>query len=217
MPITPRKSGCVSFHAIDSGHPLFLQLLTFNFQSVPRRHRGNVMQHRKPRWIPLANSTLLRPPAQDFTPQSEHEQMNVLKVAYNERLSAIVQYLYEDYLIYSDVGEAAREAARREQKEHERLLEENQRDNQRVAALRDQRQKVEREQREKEILQKVAEKKRLDEQKRQETEELVGEVIEDMANLVTMENLVENIEKALDEPLDYEYAIDLQGHIYRGR
>ena len=38
-----------------------------------------------------------------------------------------------------------------------------------------------------------------------------------MENRIKFEDLEKAIEIALDSPIDYEYAIDTEGHIYRGR
>ncbi len=96
-----------------------------------RRFKGNIMPHRKPRWVPLADSTLLRDPPRDMAPEGEREQCNALHYHYHEHLSAITQYLYDERLRVSDVADAEAEA--REQVEHERLLRENQEVNAEVA------------------------------------------------------------------------------------
>ena len=54
-------------------------------------------------------------------------------------------------------------------------------------------------------------------EKRQELSEIVKAETEALKHQITEENLEKSIMEALENPLDYEYAIDLEGHIYRGR
>ena len=48
-------------------------------------------------------------------------------------------------------------------------------------------------------------------------ERYVDQEIVEMDNKINQEDLVKAIETALANPVDYEYAIDLQGNIFRGR
>lgn len=59
----------------------------------------------------------LNPPV-DHTPDAEVQQFNVLQVRYREHYSALGQYLFEEYLRSSDVGEAAKIQAQLEEEEH---------------------------------------------------------------------------------------------------
>ncbi len=136
-----------------------------------RRHKGNIMRHRKPRWIPLAESTLLSPPPRDFSPTSEVEQCNALHFEYHQHLSAISQYLYEEHLKQSDVGEAAAREAEREHREHERLLKENEEENSRVARSREDRLKREMEDKEREVHNRLEEKRRQEEAEKEAVRE----------------------------------------------
>ena len=66
------------------------------FQIV--RHRGGVMPHQKPRWFPVAPSKKFRLPPQDHIPQSEVDMLLELHYKYQERMAALTQYFWEDYL-----------------------------------------------------------------------------------------------------------------------
>ena len=49
-------------------------------------------------------------------------------------------------------------------------------------------------------------------------ETFVASEIEDLKDVITdEESLVKAVMAALDNPVDYEYSIDLEGHIYPGR
>ena len=69
-------------------------------------------------------------------PDSEINQILKLKFAHHEKVSAITQYLWEDYLKNSDVGEVAKIEAKREEEELFRLLAENEETNRQIAERR---------------------------------------------------------------------------------
>ena len=48
-------------------------------------------------------------------------------------------------------------------------------------------------------------------------EDFIKEETKALENRIKLEDLEKAIETALDSPIDYEYAIDTEGHIYRGR
>ena len=66
------------------------------FQIV--RHQGGVMPHQKPRWFPVAPSKKFWLPPQDHIPQSEVDMLLELHYKYQERMAALTQYFWEDYL-----------------------------------------------------------------------------------------------------------------------
>ena len=84
-----------------------------------------VMPHHKPRWLPVAPSKKFRLPPQDHIPEAEVEQILALHEKYRDRMAALTQYLWEDYLRNSDVGQAAILEAEREEAEHKELLKHN--------------------------------------------------------------------------------------------
>ena len=62
------------------------------------------MPHRKPRWIPPAPSKKFRLPPQNHVPQSEVDMLLRLHEKYRDRMAALTQYLWEDYLRNSGLG-----------------------------------------------------------------------------------------------------------------
>merc|ERR1712141_290138 len=99
--------------------------------------------HRKPRWMPRAKSKMFLLPPKHHIPEVEENQVMTLKFRHHDQMAALTQYLWEDYLRNSDVGEAAKIEAAREEEEHRRLLAENESLNVEVASLRDTRIKIE--------------------------------------------------------------------------
>ena len=51
-------------------------------QMTSHRHKGHILPHKKPRWIPPAPSKKFKLAPKDHTPESEVIQMNILKLRY---------------------------------------------------------------------------------------------------------------------------------------
>jgi len=182
------------------------------------RHKGGVKPHRKLRHLPRAPSKMFKLVPINHMPDQEINQILRLKYAHHEKMSALTQFLWEDYLINSDVGEAAKAKAQIEEAEHQKLLKLNEETNKQVALRREAR--VAEEAKEKEI--QIAEELRVHgemEKRRLElADQLVRDEIEDLKNVITdEESLLKAVQNALDNPIDYEYSIDLEGNIYHGR
>jgi len=184
---------------------------------VPVRGKGGVIPHKKPRWIPPAKSKMFTLKRVDHTPQSEVEQLNTLKHNYKAHFNAVTQYLYEDYLRNSDTGERAVIEAKREADALDKLIAENEGENETVAARRKERLKNDVVERRKQIESDLEEKARLEEVRQRQIAEVVASETESMENRIRPEDIGRAVEEALAKPVDYEYAIDTDGHMYRGR
>lgn len=143
--------------------------------------------------------------------------MDELYLRYESQMAALTQYLYEDYLKNSDVGEAGAIEAQKEEEEHARLIEENERENQRIAQLRADRLVREAKEENERIQEEIALKEEMEKQRIKEVDEFVRAETEAFANFIKPENVEKAIEEALSNPVDYEYAIDKEGHIFYGR
>lgn len=172
---------------------------------------------RKPTWYGMEERNFFKLPLEDKTPKVEKEQIDLLYHQYYEHMSALTQYLYEDFLRVSDKGDITRIKEEKEAALHVQLIKENELENQRVAELRVERLKEEALDEEIRAVEIVKAKKVEEEKKLKETEAIIAREIESMAARVLPENLEEEIHKALDNPKDYEYCIDNEGHIYRGK
>ena len=53
--------------------------------------------------------------------------------------------------------------------------------------------------------------------RQRQVEEMIAVESEAIDNRIRKEDLEKAIEIALDNPIDYEFAIDKEGHIFRGR
>ena len=150
-------------------------------------------------------------------------------------MRALQRYLYEDDLKAGDTGEAAIIAAKNEELVHQQNIsvsfhqlgfnksyifiywQENEEINQRIAAARVERLKRESEERRIMIEQELREYEEREAVRLEKVEKYVDQEIEEMDSKINQDDLVKAIETAIANPVDYEYAIDLQGNIFRGR
>ena len=182
------------------------------------RHRLGVRRHCKPRHIPRAPSKMFKIVPKNHIPDTEINQILKLKFAHQDKMAALTQFLWEDYLKNSDVGEAAKVEAEKEEQEHVRLLAENDAYNAQVEKKREARVAAEAEETKRRIVAEVQEHEESERQRLRLADDLVLREIEGLKNVITNEESLEKaILEALDNPIDYEFSIDLDGHIYPGR
>ncbi|XP_023342829.1 probable 28S ribosomal protein S26, mitochondrial [Eurytemora carolleeae] len=192
---------------------LFLRQNPVRFKKFGRA----IIPHKKPRWIPMARSKMFKEPPVFLIPQTEIKQEEFLNLEYNRRMNALIKYLDEDYQKFSDTGEAGRIEAELEMKEHVKLLQENDEENRRIAELR--RLRLEQEQIEikQQIEQELSQAEHEEMLRLEKAEEIVTKEADLINRRIMPERLEEAILEALDSPVDHEFAIDIHGHIYRGR
>eukprot|EP00088_Acartia_fossae_P011247 TRINITY_DN15659_c0_g1_i1.p1 TRINITY_DN15659_c0_g1~~TRINITY_DN15659_c0_g1_i1.p1 ORF type:complete len:234 (-),score=35.91 TRINITY_DN15659_c0_g1_i1:228-929(-) len=192
--------------------------LLFRYNPVRFKKYGKaIIPHRKPRWIPMARSKMFKDPPVCLIPQEELDHEQTLHTEYNMRMKALVKYLDEDYLKFSDVGEAGRIEAELELKEHTRLLQENDEDNERVAELRRQRLIREAEETRTRIATELQEAARMEEERIAAANEYIETQSIHIKARILPDQLEEAILEALDNPIDNEFALDVKGNIFRGR
>ncbi|XP_042592512.1 28S ribosomal protein S26, mitochondrial-like [Cyprinus carpio] len=173
---------------------------------------------RKSRTDPKAKSKLGRIKT---PPPVDPGEMVVLKQRYTEyslilralRLEFKEQMLRKKY--EEEVGSVAEERAKREEEEHRSLMALNDAENLRMREIREQRMQQEAE---------AAELKKRDADilRQQELENYIKEkerhillLQEEAKDFITPENLDQRIEEALDNPKNYNFAIDKEGRVVK--
>uniref|UniRef100_A0A023FNU2 Small ribosomal subunit protein mS26 n=1 Tax=Amblyomma cajennense TaxID=34607 RepID=A0A023FNU2_AMBCJ len=165
----------------------------------------------KPRWMPIAPTKLFKI---NLGPPVDPEEITVLRrmhAAYRTEMKAIRNYWMEENRKDLELADKHSAVSQEEEREHERLLEENEKENQRVALLRMERNKLEQEKRVEELLQREADAKLKIEQLKEHVEKIVRVEKERSATYITLEKLDEAIEFAIENPISYSFAIDPQG------
>ncbi|KAM4723789.1 small ribosomal subunit protein mS26 [Anableps anableps] len=139
---------------------------------------------------------------------SEYELiMRALRLEFKEE---VLRKKYEE-----EMGSQAEERARQEEEEHRALMDWNNQENLRILKARILRIQKEEEE---------AERKKMDaaiqqEQEQQEfirqKEKEILQLQEEAKNFITVENLDQRIEEALDNPKNYNFAIDKEGKVVK--
>ncbi|XP_015258596.1 PREDICTED: 28S ribosomal protein S26, mitochondrial [Cyprinodon variegatus] len=173
---------------------------------------------RKSRTDPVAKSKEGRikvPPSVDPV------EMVVLKERYSEyelimralRLEFKEEVLRKKY--EEETGSQAEERARQEEEEHRALMDWNNQENLRMLKARISRiQKEEEEAEIKKMEAAVQRDEELQEFIRQKEEEIL-QLQKEAKNFITLENLDQRIEEALDNPKNYNFAVDKEGKVVK--
>ncbi|XP_051899787.1 28S ribosomal protein S26, mitochondrial [Pristis pectinata] len=123
---------------------------------------------------------------------------------------ALLRKRYEE-----EVGSVAEQRAKLEAEEHQNLMEFNARENERLQKLREERVRQEMEAEEERKLQAAAYREQKRAEFLSEKEREVLQLQEEAKNFITLENLDQRIEEALDNPQNYNFAIDKEGRIVK--
>merc|ERR1719250_388820 len=140
-------------------------------------------------------------PPESLISKEETDHIEELKDQYMVRMRALHMYLSEDDLKNSDTGEAGMIAAKKEDEEHLKMVKLNEEAEERKVRIARELEEFE-----------ISEKERIS-----AADHLVEKHKIEMENRIREEDLVKAIETALANPVDFEYAIDADGNIFRGR
>ncbi|XP_015370743.1 PREDICTED: probable 28S ribosomal protein S26, mitochondrial [Diuraphis noxia] len=171
---------------------------------------------RKPRWLPKAPSKMFRVPVRPQISTDERNELFRLFTNYRTTMKSIQKQLeYELETSYTG-QEVLQEIANKEEMLWAKSMDVNDNWNAEVALDREQRLANEREARREEILAQLIEKEEEKKKKLEAIEEIIRLEKEKSKTYITIENIDEAIEKALDHVVDHKYALDLAGNIYKG-
>ncbi|VDM48444.1 unnamed protein product [Toxocara canis] len=131
---------------------------------------------------------------------------------YNNALISLRNVFKQELQRKEAAGLGVAALRRQEEEELDRLIAENEQRNQEAARLRKEKEEEEMKAAEEAILKEIeAELLKREENVQKRTAEVL-DMIERSKNFVTAENLDEKLKEALENPVVYDYAIDLQGH-----
>lgn len=178
-------------------------------------HKIVVRFARKPIWMPTAPSKLFRIPEHTFYSADEIKQIRRLKEAYLAQETSLGEYMkHEFFLPAGRSGGLPKEFIDKELENDKQLYEENDRENARIAELKEEAmQKRIRETEEKLIEEKLRREEQLLHIS-QEIDDFVREQKSDPNCAVTKDNIEAMIEKALENPVTYQFFIDKSGKRY---
>ncbi|KAG7510579.1 28S ribosomal protein S26, mitochondrial [Solea senegalensis] len=133
--------------------------------------------------------------------------MRALRLEFKE---GVIRKKYEQ-----ETGSRAEERARQEEGEHRALMEWNHQENLRILKLRMIRVQKEKEEAEQKKLEVIMKREEEHQQFMKEKEKEILQLQEEAKNFITLENLDQRIEEALDNPKNYNFAIDKEGRVIK--
>ncbi|XP_005998716.1 28S ribosomal protein S26, mitochondrial [Latimeria chalumnae] len=179
---------------------------------------GTAVRGRKSRDDPPAKSKAGRikyPPPVDpvelLVVQDRYDRyrdiMRALRAEFKEEM------LWQKY--EEEIGSVAEERAKQETEEHQRLMAWNNSENERLQKLREERIRQEEEEEQLRKLHAATSREKQWEEFIKEKEREILQLQEEAKNFITLENLDQRIEEALDDPKSYNFAIDKKGRIVK--
>lgn len=173
---------------------------------------------RKPIWMPTAPSKLFRITEHTFYTPEEREQSQLLINAYLAQIASLQEFMKREFFLpIEESGGLPTEFLAKELEADKTLLEDNARENQRIALIREQEAKSRIEDLENTVM---AEKMRVEEKLidiGSTVDEFVRRQKADPHNFVTPENIDRHIEKAMDSPVSFSFCIDKSGKQHRAK
>uniref|UniRef100_A0A2S2NED2 Small ribosomal subunit protein mS26 n=1 Tax=Schizaphis graminum TaxID=13262 RepID=A0A2S2NED2_SCHGA len=171
---------------------------------------------RKPRWLPKAPSKMFRVPVRPQISTDEKNELFQLFTNYRTTMKSIQKQLEYELETSFTGQEVLQEIANKEELLWAKCMDINDNWNAEVALEREQRLANEREARREEILAQLIEKEEEKKKKLEAVEEIIRLEKEKSKTYITIDNIDEAIEKALDNVVDHKYALDLAGNIIKG-
>ncbi|KAH7640713.1 mitochondrial ribosomal protein S26 [Dermatophagoides farinae] len=169
---------------------------------------------RKPIWQPIAPSKLYRIRKKEEMSEQEKKQREHLEYTYNVNIKSIKQFLHQEfYLPIVNAEQGGSNEFVHEEEELEKAMIENDRENQRVAAMREERLKLFQQELDAKMM---AMKIQQEEEKRQigeQFDQIVSQEIERSKTYITRDNIDAKIDEVLTHQTNYDYAIDVNGRI----
>lgn len=190
-------------------------LARINWQSVRYNLRHKRKEpFRKPIWEPMAPSKLYRIKKKEVFSSEEQAQRDHLTHTYAINMKSIKQFLKDEfYLPTLEAGGRAPEDVANEEEEQLKLIEENSKENEKVAKMREERLREFTADKEAML---IARQIQIDEENKRLGEELdavVRREIERSKTFITKENLDAKIEEVLTQQTNYDFAIDTSGKL----
>nr|SVE76082.1 EOG090X0FQ9 [Daphnia hispanica] len=174
---------------------------------------------RKPLGSPMAKSKIFRIAPKPVLPDDEKAEIKRLYDNYKNSMKSIRQYFFEQSLKQAESGEVAQMKHRLEDQEHEQLMEENRVENEKIAMLREERLKIQAEKTQKNVLASLIKKEGETKLHGIQMEAfLAKQMVQDLSTpFIQAEDIEKAIEDALANPVNFNFAIDLDGYVYRGK
>lgn len=187
----------------------FYQSFRFNLK---RKRKEPV---RKPIWQPIAPSKLFRIRNKPVLTEQEQKQRQHMEKTFDLNMRSIEQYFRNEFFLPTlSSGGLTAEQVRNEELNQMELLEDNDRENERIARLREERMKKMNELIDQKMIVQYLKQTEEQKQKGRQIDETVRQEIKRSETYITRQTLDAAIDEALTHPISYDFAIDTFGNIH---
>lgn len=170
---------------------------------------------RKPIWLPTAKTKVFRVPQRPVIPKEDKLELQRLHNVYRTYMNSLRSYIIRvEETKEVQLNELMSQAAETDDFEHCSKM--NDQWNRNVAREREIRLATEKQKKKLTIQQKLLEKKQRDAEMQARVNEEIRRAKEESLTFITAANIDEAIERALEAPVDHNYAIDINGNVYKG-
>ncbi|KAJ3653258.1 hypothetical protein Zmor_012519 [Zophobas morio] len=172
---------------------------------------------RKPRWMPTAKSKMFKIPERIKYPEEENKEVLRLFNNYRTAMKSIKQYLTNRYNVQLQAKSDTEQLKKAFEEDFARCSSINDKWNEQIRKEREVRIAKELQEEIEFSKNRKAEVLRQRAEELEQAEEIVRKEKQAVASLITPEQLDEVIERAINNPVDYNFAIDLDGNRIYGR
>ncbi|CAG0922647.1 unnamed protein product [Notodromas monacha] len=172
---------------------------------------------RKPRWVPVAKSKMFRVNPRHVMSELEEKEMWRLQDNYKLSLKSIQAFFAEENKRLADTGSVGLRLHQEEEEEFERALAWNDMENARIGNIRRERLTKEISDLETQVLLRIEEHLAEVVSMRRESNAVVAAQMEASKQYITEDMVDKAVEEAFSNPVDYNFAVDAGGGMYRGR
>lgn len=180
-------------------------------------YQQSVRWGRKPLWFPTAKSKLFRVSPRIRLPKEEEEELRRLYNNYRTQVKSIQQYFKDKYSIENMESFDEEKHKMEMEKDFTRCSEINDKWNEEIKNLREERVEKELQENIEDARRRLEERLKIYAEQREAAEEVVRQEKEASIHFITPDKLDTAIEYAINNPVDYNFAMDLEGNKIRGR
>ncbi|CAH1967003.1 unnamed protein product [Acanthoscelides obtectus] len=188
-----------------------LRSLAIAGEAIPSNYKYQAVRWRKPRWVPKAKSKIFKVPERPVIPEEEKLELMRLYNNYRTKVKSLRSYLVAKHCTKFQASEDPEEQRRLFEEDLQHCIKMNNEWNEKQRIFREQAMTEELEANLSYARKRLEDELIKQEEKIKAIEEIVQKQKEAAKNFILPENIDEAIDKALENPVDYNFAITLNG------
>nr|CAH7763153.1 unnamed protein product [Callosobruchus chinensis] len=193
-----------------------LRSLAISGEAIPNHFKYQTVRWRKPRWVPKAKSKIFKVPQRPVVPEDEKLELMRLYNNYRTKVKSLRKYLFSQHctlLLASEDPEAQKKLF---EEDHQRCIKINNDWNEKQSKLREEAMAEELEAKLSYARKRLEDQLMKQDEKQKAIEEIVQHQKEASKDFILPHNIDEAIDRALENPVDYNFAITLSGEKIMG-